>query len=101
DRRRSSGARPMTALVREGTLAVGKVLCHAGMNSRGACAPRPKSKDDLEELNAVPFSGVIRIERRALDPCAVTRRRRRIQHLERVATRLKCPRSDSLDGGSS
>ena len=42
----------------------------------------PKSKDNLEEFNAVPFSRVIRVEQRTLYPCAVARRRPRIKHLE-------------------
>ena len=45
----------------------------------------PKSKDNLEEFNPVPFSRVIRVERRTLYPCAVARRRPRIKHLEWVA----------------
>lgn len=45
----------------------------------------PKSKDNLEEFNSVPFSRVIRVERRTLYPCTVARRRPRIEHLEWVA----------------
>jgi hypothetical protein len=48
--------------------------------------PKPKSKDNLEELNTVPFSRVIRVERRTLYPCAIARRRPRVKHLEWIAT---------------
>jgi len=49
-------------------------------------SPSLKSKDNLEKFNTVPFSGVIRVERRTLYPCAVARRRPRIKHLEWIAT---------------
>ena len=57
----------------------------------------PKSKDNLEEFNPVPFSRVIRVERRTLYPCAVARRRPRIKHLEWIAAIAKSSRNHALD----
>jgi hypothetical protein len=59
--------------------------------------PQISLKNNLEELNAVPFSGVVWIERRALDPCAVACRRPWIEHLEWVTPIAKSSRNHSLD----
>jgi hypothetical protein len=56
-----------------------------------------KSKNNLEELNAVPFSGVIGVERCVLHPNPVAGRRPWIEHLERVTTRTKCLRKHPLN----
>src|SRR5215470_12890356 len=48
-----------------------------------------KSKNNLEQLNAVPFPGMVRIERCVLHPNPVTGGRPGIEHLKRVATRPK------------
>jgi hypothetical protein len=56
-----------------------------------------KLKNDLEELNAVPFSRVVGIERCVFHPNPVTGRRPRIEHLKRVATSTKGFRKCSLN----
>lgn len=68
----------------------------SGERTRGACAHQTKSKDNFEELNAVPFSGVIRIERRAFHPSAVAGGRPRIEHLEGVTAGAKPSRNHPL-----
>ena len=60
-------------------------------------ASTPRLKDDLEELNAVPFPGVIGIERCVLHPKSVAGWRPRIEHLKRVATWTKGFRKCSLN----
>jgi len=59
--------------------------------------PSPKSKDNLEELNPVPFSGMVRIERGAVYPGAVACWRPWIEHLERVTIAAKSSWNYSLD----
>ena len=54
-------------------------------------------KHDLEELNALPFPGVIGIKRCILHPSPVTSRRPRIEHLKRVTTSTKSFRKCSLN----
>jgi hypothetical protein len=56
-----------------------------------------KSKNDLEELNAVPFSRVVGIERCVLHPNPVASRRPRIEHLKRVAALTKGFRKRALN----
>ena len=51
--------------------------------------PYTKSKNNLEKLNPVPFSGMIGVERCVLHPNPVASRRPRIEHLKRVATGTK------------
>ena len=76
-----------------------RIASGAIASTRGASALRELLKDDLEELNALPFSGVVRVERRALHPVAVTGRRPWIEHLEWVTAGAKSSRNDSLDRG--
>src|SRR5207249_4155502 len=59
----------------------------------------PRSKNNFEELNTVPFSGVVRIERGAVHPGSITGRRPRIEHLERVTAGTKCSRNHSFNRG--
>lgn len=59
-----------------------------------------QSENDLEQLYAVPFSGIIGIERCVLHPDPVPRRRPWIQHLKRVTTRTKGFRKCSLNSRS-
>src|SRR5436190_3712460 len=56
-----------------------------------------KSKDDLEQLYAVPFSWVIGIERCVLYPYSVASRCPGIEHLKRVTTGTKCFRKHTLN----
>jgi len=56
---------------------------------REASAPPGKSKKDLEKLNAVPFSGVVGVERCVLHPNPVAGRRPGIEHLKRVTAGTK------------
>src|SRR5262249_43423476 len=82
----------------------------SGRSSHGYGEPRCKltgvprgerlyklSEDDLEELNAVPFSGIIGIERRVLHPSAIPSRRPWIEHLKGVAAGTKGFRKCALN----
>src|SRR6516225_2774892 len=69
----------------------------AANSTRGRVRSPTRSKNDLEELNAVPFSGVIGIERRVLHPSAVPSRRPWIEHLKGVAAGTKGFRKCALN----
>jgi len=56
----------------------------------------PKSKEDFEELNTLPFSRDVRVERRAVHPGAVSGGCPRIEHLERVTAVVKRSRNHPL-----
>ena len=56
-----------------------------------------KSENDLEELNSLPLSRIIRVERCVLHPDPVASRRPRVEHLQRVATGTECFRKCPLD----
>ena len=92
-------SKPAPQILANGELMQLERLPHRGGNSRSIKLER-KSKDNFEQFNAVPFSGVVGVERRAIHPRSVTGGRPRIEHLKRVTTGAKCAWNHSINSWS-